>query len=141
MMSNSTNFFHDLIKEHTLNLHTAMPCKVLSFNEQARTAKIQPLFMYKEKNQEPVTRAPIEDVPVLFQRYKTVDTRATSEEPLQYSDEEVVREFIPILQQGDIVFAVFSQRALDDVLQGNVAFPAQKRHHSLNDAIIVGVIN
>lgn len=132
---------HDLIKEHILNLHTAMPCKVLSFNENEKTAKIQPLFKYKERKQEPITRPPIEDVPVVFQRFKTVDTRATSEEPLQYSDEEVVREFMPFLEQGDVVLAVFSQRALDDVLNGDIAFPSQKRHHSLNDAVIVGVIN
>jgi len=139
-MSRSSTFFNDLIQEHTLNLHTAMPCKVLSFNKQENKAKIQPLFMYKERNKEPVKRAPIEDVPVVFQRYKTVDTRAISEEPLEYSDEEVIRDFIPVLYQGDVVLVVFSQRALDDVLQGDVAFPSQKRHHSLNDAVIIGVI-
>ena len=76
----------------------------------------------------------------MFQRFKTVDTRATSEEPLQYTDEEVIREYVPILQSGDMVFVVFSERALDDVLNGDIAYAAQSRHHALNDAVIVGVM-
>ncbi len=140
-MSKSATFFRDLISEHILNLHTAMPCKVLSFNENEKTAKIQPLFKYKERNQEPITRPPIEDVPVLYQRFKTVDTRATSEDPLQYTDEEVIREFIPILEKGDVVMVVFSERALDDVLGGSVAYPSAHRKHSLNDAVIIGVMS
>ncbi len=138
-MSKMSVFKH-MIEEQMLNLHTAMPCKVLSFNESEKTAKIQPLYKYKERNQEPITRAPIEGVPVLYQRFKTVDTRATSEEPLQYTDEEVIREFIPILNPGDVVMVVFSERALDDVMGGSVAYPSAHRHHNLHDAVIIGVI-
>jgi len=140
-LNKGATFLKDLMKGYILNLHTSMPCKVLEFDANEMTAKIQPLYKYKERNQEPVTRSPVEGVPVLYQRFKTVDTRATSEDPLQYSDKEVIREFTPVLEQGDVVMVVFSERALDEVMGGSVAYPSSGRRHNLNDAVIIGLIS
>jgi hypothetical protein len=124
-MSNSVSFVKGMINESILNLHTAMPCKVLSYNESSMRAKIQPLFMMKEVGESPEPLAPIEDVPVLFQRYKV---------------DGITKTYTPVLNSGDVVLAVFCQRAMDDVLSGKVAYPSINRNHDIQDAVIVGVI-
>jgi hypothetical protein len=124
-MSNSTSFFNGLLAETILNLHTAMPCKVLSYNESTRRAKIQPLFMMKEIGHDPEPLAPVEDVPVLYQRYKVNGN---------------IQTYIPVLTTGDVVLAVFCQRAIDDVLTGKVAYPDTNRTHDVHDAVVVGVL-
>ena len=118
-------FIEDQIQESLMNLNTAMPCKVLSYNQGARTAKIQPLYMSKEVGQQPEPLSPIEDVPVLFQRFQV--------------NGGTPQEYMPVLNAGDIVFVVFAQRALDNVLSGHIAYPEFHRHHSLRDAVITGV--
>jgi hypothetical protein len=142
-MSNSTTFFNGLLTETILNLHTAMPCKVLSYNESTRRAKIQPLFMMKEFGREPEVLSPVEDVPVLYQRFKVNNgepfpmkingTTQTAE-----IDQELI--FTPVIKAGDVVLAVFCQRAIDDVLTGKVAYPDTNRTHDIHDAVIVGVL-
>lgn len=111
------------IEEKLLNLHTAMPCRVLSFSNGEAT--VQPLFL-KVTNGEQQQYNPIEGVPVLKQRYKI-----NGGAPQIYES---------VYQPGDKVFVVFSERALDHVLSGNIADPEFNRHHDLNDAVIVGLI-
>ncbi|MBA2878058.1 hypothetical protein HNR63_001112 [Anoxybacillus kamchatkensis] len=118
-------FIKNQIAEAILNLNTAMPCKVLSYNESTRRAKIQPLFQMKEVGRNPENLPPIDDVPVLYYRLKVNGNSQT---------------YIPDLKAGDVVLAVFCQRAIDDVLTGKIAYPDVSRHHDLHDAIIVGVI-
>lgn len=125
-MSNSLSFFKDLINESVLNIHTSMPCKVIGYNESTMRAKIQPLFMMKEIGRSPEVLPPINDVPVLFQKYKV---------------NGVTETHIPVLSSGDVVLVVFSQRAIDDVLSGKVSYPDVNRHHDIHDAIVVGVIS
>jgi len=108
------------------SINTAMPCKVLSYNEGNRTAKIQPLFKAKEVGKEPRNLPPIEGVPVLFQKYKV--------------DGGSVQTFTPALSIGDIVLVVFCQRSIDDAGQGKNVYPGISRMFSIQDAIIVGVI-
>lgn len=143
-MSNSIAFFKGLVAESILNLNTAMPCKVLSFDESSMKAKIQPLFMKKEKGVSPEPLNPLEGVPVLYERYKVNQSNSF---PIKINGitqtAEITPElvFTPVLKAGDVVLAVFCQRAIDYVLGGNVAYPETHRTHDLNDAVIVGVIN
>jgi hypothetical protein len=154
-MSNSINFFKGLITESIMNLHTAMPCKVLNYDESSRRAKIQPLFMMKEIGEEPEALKPIENVPVLYQRYKLnnnepISVETDTGEHSQYQGSGAHNhnsltytqsvEMVPDLRSGDVVLAVFCQRAIDGVLDGKIAYPDASRTHDVHDAVIVGVI-
>lgn len=154
-MSEATRFFNNLSYQVAMTINTAMPCKVLAYNESKRTAKIQPLFMTKEVGQSPEALPPIDGVPVLFQRYKLNNNKSISVttdagEHSQYTGsgahahnaltfKESV-EMIPDLRSGDVVLVVFSQRALDNVMTGRVSYPGINRHHDIQDAVIVGVM-
>ena len=125
-MSNSSEFYSNFKNQILLSINTCMPCKVLSYNEGSRTAKIQPLFMVKEVNRSPEKLSVLEDVPVLKQKYK-VNGGATE-------------EYVPVLSVGDTVLAVFCQRANDDALDGNIVYPGTSRLFDVHDAIIVGIL-
>lgn len=153
-MTSTTTFFEAFKGAVLTSINTAMPCRVLAFDEATCTAKIQPLFKIKEVNKEPVQLAPIEGVPVLLQRFKVNNLQA-----VQTSTDDGVHEqytgsgahthsqitfteaieFIPHLVAGDVVQVVFNQRAIDDVLSGNVALPSARRFFSIHDAVVVGV--
>lgn len=132
-MSNATKFFKNLIESALLGVNTCMPCKVLSYDETTRRAKIQPLFMTKTINGEPEPLPVLDNVPVLFQRFKYTDR--------DNGNHTVTQEMIPVLEKDDVVLVVFAQRALDKVLNGQMAYPEINRRHSLNDGVIVGVLS
>lgn len=153
-MTNMTDFFSTLQQGVFMNLNTAMPCKVLAYDETKRRAKIQPLFKVKEYGQNESSLAPIEHVPVLMQRYKIHNNQGISistdpGEHEQYSGDgahnhkmitfvETV-DFIPDIKVGDTVLAVFCQRAIDEAIKGNNTFPGTARMFDIHDAVIVGV--
>lgn len=153
-MSNASTFFDGLLGSALVGINTAMPCKVLSYDTSTCTAKIQPLFKAKEVNKEPQSLPPIEGVPVLFQRYKvhnnnvvavTTDKGAHAQytgtgehEHKKLTFAESV-EMIPDLVVGDVVLAVFCQRAIDQAQQGENVYPGTARMFSIHDAVIVGV--
>lgn len=124
-MTNMTEFFKMLQHEVFMNLNTAMPCKVLAYDETKRLAKIQPLFMVKEFGEEPTKLSVIENVPVLFQKY-----RVNGGEKQNYE---------PFLEPTDTVLAVFCQRAIDEAMKGNNIYPGTARMFDIHDAVIVGV--
>lgn len=153
-MTNMTEFFNSLQQGVFMNLNTAMPCEVLAYDATKRRAKIQPLFKVKEYGKNESSLAPIENVPVLFQRYKvhnnapisiTTDTAPHA----QYSGtgehvHNVVTftesvEMIPDLRDGDIVQVIFNQRSIDEAMNGNIVFPGTSRMFDIHDAVIVGV--
>ena len=153
-MTNMTEVFKNISHGVFMNLNTAMPCKVLTYDETKRIAKIQPLFKVKEFGEIESSLAPIENVPVLFQRYKlhnnapisiTTDTAPHA----QYSGtgEHVHKvitftesvEMIPDLRNGDIVQVIFNQRAIDEAQNGLNVYPGTARLFSIQDAVIVGV--
>ena len=153
-MTNMTEYFGSLQQGVLMNLNTAMPCEVLSYDETKRMAKIQPLFKVKEYGQNESSLAPIENVPVLFQRYKvhnnTPISITTDNAPhAQYSGtgEHVHNEItftesvemIPDLRNGDIVQVIFNQRSIDEAMNGNNVFPGTSRMFDIHDAVIVGV--
>ncbi|MGY3186440.1 hypothetical protein [Lysinibacillus sp. TE18511] len=153
-MTSVTEFFNGQQQSILMNLNTAMPCEVLAYDETKRRAKIQPLFQVKEYGQTESSLAPIENVPVIFQRYKvhnnapisiTTDTAPHA----QYSGtgehvHNVITftesvEMIPDLRNGDIVQVIFNQRSIDEAMNGKNAFPGTARMFDIHDAVIVGV--
>lgn len=125
-MAAADSFLKGLIDDRLLSLHTSMPCKVISFDEGKGRAVVQPLFKAKEVGRDAVALPLIQNVPVLSQRYKIGES-----EP---------QEYVPVYQSGDIVFVAFSERSLDAVFAGggSVVLPDSSRHHSLNDAVVLG---
>lgn len=133
-MSILNNALNAFVEEKLLNLHTSMPCKVLSFD--GKEATVQPLFL-KTTQDEQAKYPPIEGVPVLKQRFKY-----TYDDTTIHGDvtKTVTLMHEAVYEAGDIVLVVFSERALDNVLSGSIADPQFNRRHSLSDAIIVGLI-
>lgn len=153
-MSNTMRYFEHVKSAVLTSVNTAMPCKVLAYNEADRTAKIQPLFKAKEVGKEPKNLPPIEGVPVLFQRYKAqnngpISIKTDTAPHSQYSGSgehihnvitftEAI-EMIPDLRVGDVVLVVFCQRAIDEAQNGKNVYPGISRMFSIQDAVIVGV--
>ena len=125
-MPDAEEFLKTFIRQHLLALHTAMPARIVSYDETRRRATIQPLHMTKEVGRPPRALSVVQNVPVLEQRF-VVD----GGEP---------QEYVPVYEPGDIVFVAFSERALDSILSGGgrPVLPDSARHHSLNDAVILG---
>lgn len=120
-------FLDGVIEEKLLNLHTTMPAKVLTYDEAAKRATVQPLYLTKEIGAPaPVLLPVIENVPVVGWRVRNADGTAAMIEP--------------IFQAGDIVYLAFCERALDEVLGGRAAYPSINRRHNLTDAVILGVL-
>lgn len=128
-MSFASEFLSNFVRDKLLALHTAMPCKVISYDESTKRATVQPLYKTKEYDKPAAALPVIEDVPVLKQRFRVND------------GEE--QEYTPVYQTGDVVFVAFSERALDAVMAapGQIVLPDSTRHHSLNDAVILGVLD
>ncbi|WP_346235738.1 Gp138 family membrane-puncturing spike protein [Lysinibacillus telephonicus] len=124
-MSNATQFFENIKKAVLTNINTAMPAMILSYNETTCTAKIQPLFKVKEVGKEPVSLPAIEGVPVLKQKFRV--------------NGGAVQTYTPVYSEGEVVYVVFSQRALDEAQKGNNVFPGTSRMFSIHDAVIVGL--
>lgn len=153
-MSNTSAFFEGFKGAILASLNTSMPCKVLQYDTSSCTAKIQPLFRSKEVGKDPVDLPPIEDVPVLFQRYKVHNNAkiavTTDKGPhgqaagtgehihneLQFTESV---EMIPDIKVGETVLAVFCQRAIDEAQNGANVYPGTARMFSIHDAVIVGV--
>ncbi|TQR21792.1 Gp138 family membrane-puncturing spike protein [Psychrobacillus vulpis] len=143
-MSNSSEFYSNFKNQILLSINTCMPCEVISYNEDSRTAKVQPLFMVKEVNRAPEKLSVLEDVPVLFERVKLKNNTAISisipnSDHTQITFNEPV-ELVPSINSGDIVLAVFAQRSIDDAVDGKLVYPGASRLFDIHDAIIVGLL-
>ncbi|EWG12752.1 Gp138 family membrane-puncturing spike protein [Cytobacillus firmus] len=126
-MSNAGVFFDNLKRTIFTSINTSMPAKILSFDESSGKAKIQPLFKVKEVGQSPQSLPPIENVPTLKQKYRV--------------NGGAVQTYLPVYSPGDTVLVVFCQRAIDDAQSGHNVFPGTSRMFSIQDAVIVGVLN
>lgn len=133
-MSRATSFFEDLQWNVLAALNTGMPGRVLSYNKDLREAKVQLLFQMKEKGRDPVDRAPVEGVPVLFQRYEV----SYPDSPGGMRTETLT--FTPVLQKNDIVWVQFAQRDMADVLGGKTAYAGPETAFKTNNAVITGLI-
>lgn len=105
---------NDFIEQAILQVRTGMLCKVITFDQATHTASLQPLIKQKIQGQPEEPLPPIPDAPVV--------------------------RHIEELSPGDIVVTLAVDRAIDEALSGQMAFPADRRHHSLFDSIVIGVI-
>ncbi|WP_240415033.1 Gp138 family membrane-puncturing spike protein [Paenibacillus periandrae] len=112
-----------MINESLLNLHTALPCIVISFDPVGMTCDLQPVFKQKHNDGSLVTPSSVIKAPCVWQRFLI-------------GEEE--KDFKPVYVAGDLVLAIIAERAIDHALSGVVADPKFNRHHELQDAIVVG---
>lgn len=141
-MAKDTKFLDAFARQIKLSIHTMAPAKVVKYNENKQRADIQLLFMtvYADGTKEPYRL--LEDVPVMFQRFKLnkgqpftaiingVSRTVQVEQDLVYT---------PFLRAGDIVWVGFAERALDNLT--NKPFdPEFHRTHSVQDAVVLGVL-
>ncbi len=98
------------------DLHTAAPARIEKYNAEKMTAEITLLYK-KSGNKLP----PIIEVPVSLVKAGPFIIRAP------YS-------------KGDIVLVVFSERALDYILNAEPQDPKSKAKHRIDDAIVVSGI-
>ena len=141
-MAKDTKFLDAFARQIKLSIHTIAPAKVVRFKENERKADIQLLFMtvYADGTKEPYGM--IEDIPVLYQRFKLNQGKSFTAkingvtQTIQVEQDLV---FTPFLRAGDIVLVGFAERALDNLT--NKPFdPEFHRKHDVQDAVILGVL-
>jgi hypothetical protein len=107
------------IDSRLLELHTALPAEVVSFDASLNTVNVQPSIKRKFSDGSLVNLPVIQNVPVCFPR-----------------GGDGILSF-PI-RAGDSVLLVFSERSLDVWwAKGGTVDPADARKHNLSDAIAI----
>lgn len=141
-MAKDTKFLDAFARQIKLSIHTIAPAKVVRFKENERKADIQLLFMtvYADGTKEPYGM--IEDVPVLYQRFKLNQGKSFTAKINGVTQTVQVEQdlvYTPFLRAGDIVLVGFAERALDNL--ANKPFdPEFHRTHDVQDAVILGVL-
>lgn len=125
-MADSTMFLKEFKEQIMLSINIAYPAKVLSFDRDKLLAKIQPLFMTKEYNEDAEKADVLEDIPVLYY-------------PLQVNN-STAQDYKPVLKSGMIVQCLVNQRSMDDADEKQPYNPGKARVMNLQDSVIVGVL-
>lgn len=108
-----------IVNEKISKIHTCLPAKIESYNPQKMRAKVT-LLAKKELEGQMVNIPPIVEVPVALLK----------------AGPFVIRQ---PFQKGDPVLVVFGEKAIDKLLiTGNPEDPQLKRHHSYDDAMVIG---
>jgi hypothetical protein len=105
-------------------LHTALPCEVISYDYAKNLAVVQPVLKRKYKNEAEAIELPtISNVPVSFQRMGPAHLR------------------LPI-KPGQTGQLVFNERSIDGwLVSGGKIDPQDPRKHSLSDAVFYPGLN
>lgn len=111
----AVGFFDEMIEEKLLHLHTAFLAKVLNFDEDTRTATIQPLALAKQYGKSAMKQAVVQGVVYLEHIRPTQKSEAV----------------------GNTVLCVCCERDISNTKNGVYALPALG-HHTLHDCIIIG---
>lgn len=107
------------IETRLLDLHTAMPGQIVSYNTANQSCVVQPCIKKKYEDGTVVNIPQITNVPVVFPR--------------------AGKAFISLpLKAGDYVLIIFSERAMDLFSNlGGVQDPKDPRKHHITDAIAI----
>lgn len=125
-MADSTMFLKEFKEQIMLSINIAYPAKVLSFDRDKLLAKIQPLFMTKEYNEDAEKADVLEDIPVLYY-------------PMRVNN-STVQDYKPDLKSGMVVQCLVNQRSMDDADVKQPYNPGKARVMNLQDSVIVGVL-
>lgn len=112
----------EAIKTELLDVHTALPARIETYDPSTQKANIQPLLKKKYKATGDANLPVITNVPV------------------QWVSSSGGSAYITLpLKKGDIGIALFSERSLDKYLssQGGVVSPEDPRTHDISDAFFI----
>jgi hypothetical protein len=135
-------FFNSLINGAIINLHTGYIAKVINVNGD--TARVQPLTYTKDANGKNIEQAVVTAAIPPNVKYEARDIEYISE--VSYSDSSGLKTETNVKQvlmpcalcPGDIVYCAVCERDITYALNG---IPAEsKRHHDMNDSIILKVL-
>jgi len=129
-MSDPRKIIKTLIDQKLLNLHTAYFAKVLSVD--GNSAKIQPLFMAKEKGKTAQKRAVL-TAPILK------NVKKLSTQTLTIDGSPVTLPKVTNIEEGDVVYVLCAERDITEAIKGKCTVPALG-HHRMSDSVIVGVV-
>lgn len=109
------------IRSELVNLHTALPGRIETYDAATQTATITPdlkqLWVDEDEVEQEVVVSPIQDVPVMFPRAGGLSIT------------------FPV-QQGDPCLLVFAERDISGWLDtGRREVPPEDRRHALSDAV------
>lgn len=107
-----------VIDANLCELHTAMPCEIVSYDYAKNLAVVKPSLKRKYKNEDEAVELPtISNVPVSFQRMGPAHLR------------------LPI-KPGQTGQLIFNERSIDSwLVSGGKIDPLDPRKHSLSDAV------
>ena len=135
------------------NMHTAVPARVVSYDENAHTAVLQPLFKNFDGQDYPV----IHDVPVSRWRYRIMQNKNITESGQSHSHpnsgsgpeaahkhpiefEEIIEDIKMLLYKGDIVCCIIFEKSIDSISSKEVHLPLSKRTFDLSDGFVSHII-
>lgn len=109
----------DAIESRLVDVHTAMPGVIVSYDSSKQQAQVQPSLQRKFAGGTVSALPPISNVPVVHPRGGTASI------------------LLPIAA-GDPCLLIFSERSLDNwKSQGGISDPADTRKHHLSDAFCI----
>lgn len=112
-----------LINARLLDVHTAFPARVVSYDRAKRTADVQPILKGRQRRETGnviETMPVLQDVPVLFQ--------STSRNGVSFP-----------LEAGDLVWVMFSEQDMDRlaISDGSVAAPRSYQRFTLRSPVCI----
>ena len=154
---NTAGIFDNMIESKLLSLHTAFVAKIVSVQGEDMCS-VQPLSRIKAVGKDAQDRAIITNVPILnhVRHYSlekqdinvTVTAIDSLKKPCEVSvvvtpnphpsEKNIGHLKVEPLKAGDIVFCVCADRNIAETRGGSLATPPQG-HHSINDAVVVGL--
>lgn len=114
MAQSNGAILQQIIRQNLMTLHTCLLCKVLLVYDD-RTAKVQPLTYLKTAAVEVRSHAALDHVPIADHLVNTI-------------------------QNGSTGIVLFAERDITEARKGNYALPAEDRHHSFSDGILIGTL-
>lgn len=136
-MANEFTFFQNLIDSKILNLHTAFLAKIENVDETGRKAIVKPLTMVKPVNGKAFEQSVVSAVIGQNAKMKaqTITYRNAEE------DTDTITVLVPdVLKVGDIVYVGVCERDITSAKNGVISYPNSKRHHNINDGVILAVL-
>ncbi len=111
------------IKSYMLDLHTAMPARVESYDSATQKADVKPLLSKKYRNSSVATEIPV--IPSV---------------PVQWPSSNAGAAYIHLpLKVGDLGMVIICERSIDTWLSGNgqIVSPQDPRHHDFSDSVFI----
>lgn len=124
-------YMDEMMESKLSGMHTAYLAKVLSIS--GRTAKIQPLGLYKDSSGATHKQSVLTAVPISKQ------VRTTDPTVICNGVEATCKCWQPKLEVGDIVVCICCEQNISEAKRGVNALPPAGRFN-MSDSIIIGVL-